>query len=119
MKNYVHVLIVLLAVGLAGCGPETGEVRVDIEELLAKPKTYVGSDKCEFYHLEHYNSWENTLHSRTLQDVTKNLDALVAAIDPAIIRSDLKRIEKSLRVPVEKIYIPELSEIKYTLGMQL
>lgn len=118
MKNYVHVLIVLLAVGLAGCGPETGEVRIDIEELLSKPKTYVGSDQCEFCHLEHYNSWKTTLHSRTLQDVTKNMDALVAAIDPAIIRSDLKRIEKSLRVPVEKIYIPELSEIKYTLGMQ-
>jgi len=118
MKYYVHVLIVLLAVGVAGCGPESGEVRIDIEELLAKPKTYVGSDKCEFCHLEHYNSWENTLHSRTLQDVTENLDALVAAIDPAIIRSDLKRIEKTLRVPVEKIYIPKLSEIKYTLGMQ-
>ncbi len=60
MKNYMHVLIVLLAVGLAGCGPETGEVRIDIEKLLAKPKTYVGSDQCEFCHLEHYNSWENT-----------------------------------------------------------
>jgi hypothetical protein len=42
----MHVLIVLLAVGLAGCGPESGEVRIDIEELLAKPRTYVGSDKC-------------------------------------------------------------------------
>ena len=118
MKYYIHVLIILLAIGLTGCGPESGEVRIDIEALLAKPKTFVGSDKCEFCHLEHYNSWKKTLHSRTLQDVTENLDALVADIDPLIIRVDLKRIEKSLRVPVEKIYIPKMNEVKYTIGMQ-
>jgi len=118
MKYYIHLLIILLAIGLTGCGPESGEVQIDIEALLAKPKTFVGSDKCEFCHLEHYSSWKNTLHSRTLQDVTENLDALVADIDPLIIRADLKRIEKSLRVPVEKIYIPKINEIKYTLGMQ-
>ena len=111
-------LIVLVAAILSSCGPDTGEIKLDIEEILSKPKTYVGSEQCQFCHLEHYDSWKTTLHSRTIQDVTQNQDALVAEINPEVIRADLKNLEKDLKVPVDQIYIPKVEEIKYTIGMQ-
>jgi len=79
---FKFALILLLVVGLTNCGPGSDEIKVDIEEVLSKPKTYVGSQQCQFCHLEHYDSWKTTLHSRTLQDVTQNQDALIAEIDP-------------------------------------
>jgi hypothetical protein len=51
-------------------------------------------------------------------DVTQNRDALIAEIDPEIIRVDLKKLEKDLKVPADQIYIPKVEEIKYTIGMQ-
>jgi hypothetical protein len=111
-------LMFLIVSGFTGCGPDTGEIKVDIEEVLSKPKAYVGSEQCQFCHLEHYDSWKTTLHSRTIQDVTQNLDALVAEINPEGIRADLKKLEKDLKVPVDQIYIPKVEEIKYTIGMQ-
>ncbi len=110
-------LTAILAVWLANCGPGPGKIKFDIEEILSKPKTYVGSDVCKFCHLEHYDSWKTTLHSRTIQDVTQNQDALIAEINPETIRADLKKLN-NLKVPVEKIYIPKAEEIKYTMGMQ-
>ena len=71
-------LTALLVAGLAGCGPGPGEPQIDMEKILSQPKTYVGSKECKVCHLEHYDSWRNTLHSRTLQNVTQNLDALIA-----------------------------------------
>jgi hypothetical protein len=68
--------------------------------------------------LEHYDSWKTTLHSRTIQDVTQNLDALIAEIIPEVIRADLKKLEKDLKVPADQIYIPKVEEIRYTIGMQ-
>ncbi|MBW2580311.1 MAG: hypothetical protein JRD00_05060 [Deltaproteobacteria bacterium] len=112
------VLTALLAAGLAGCGPGLGEPEVSMEKILSKPKIYVGSQECKVCHLEHYDSWRNTLHSRTLQDVTKNRDALIANLDPEVIRADLKKQKNGLKVPVDEIYIPEVSEIKYVIGMQ-
>jgi hypothetical protein len=102
----------LLAAALAGCGPD--ETQINMQEILSKAKTYVGSDECKFCHLEHYDSWTTTLHSRTLQDVTHNRDALIAEINPEVIRADLKKFN----VPVQEIYIPKIEEIKYTIGMQ-
>jgi hypothetical protein len=110
-------LTALLTAWLVNCGPGSGEIEFDIEEVLSKPKTYVGSDVCRYCHLEHYDSWKTTLHSRTIQDVTKNQDALIAKINPEAIRADLKKLN-NLKVPVEKIYIPKAEEIKYTMGMQ-
>jgi hypothetical protein len=98
---FLLALTILLTISLAGCGPSPGEIKVDTEEILSKPKTYVGSGQCQFCHLEHYDSWKTTLHSRTIQDVTQNLDALIAEIDPEIIRADLKKLEKELKVPVD------------------
>jgi hypothetical protein len=96
-------LTALLTAWLANCGPGSGEIEFDIEEILSKPKTYVGSDVCRYCHLEHYDSWKTTLHSRTIQDVTENQDALIAEINPEAIRADLKKLN-NLKVPVEKIY---------------
>ncbi len=101
---------------LGGCGGD--DTQVNIQELLSKPKTYVGSEECKFCHLEHYDSWKNTLHSRTITDVTENRDALIAEIDPEVIRADLKLLEKELKVPPDQVYIPNVEEIKYTIGMQ-
>ncbi len=108
------VLTVLLAVWLIGCGSD----EVKVETMLAGPKTYIGSEQCKVCHLEHYDSWKMTLHSRTLQDVTENRDALITVIDPEVIRLDLKKRENELKVPVDEIYIPKVEEIKYTQGIQ-
>jgi len=89
-----------------------------IEEVITGPMTYVGSEQCKVCHLEHYDSWKMTLHSRTLQDVTQNRDALITDIDPKVIRASLKKVDKNLKVPVEQIYIPKVEEIKYTIGIQ-
>ncbi len=108
------VLAVFLAVWLTGCGSD----EVKVEKMLAGPKTYIGSEQCKVCHLEHYDSWKMTLHSRTLQDVTENRDALITGIDPEVIRVDLKKRENELKVPLDEIYIPKVEEIKYTQGIQ-
>ncbi len=109
-------LTVFLAAALVGCG--RGKPEIDVKEVLSKPKAFVGSDQCKLCHLEHYDSWKTTLHSRTIQDVAENRDAVIANIDPEVIRRDLKKQEKNLKVPLEEIYIPKLEEIKYTIGIQ-
>ena len=72
----------ILCIGLwliaAGCG---GNIPTDVKEVMAGPKTYVGSDTCKTCHLEHYDSWKMTLHSRMTQDVLANKDAIIAPID--------------------------------------
>jgi predicted CXXCH cytochrome family protein len=108
-------LTVLLAAGLAGCGRGPNN---NAKEILSKPKTYVGSEQCKMCHLEHFDSWRATLHSRSIQDVSQNLDALAAEIDPEIIRADLERMKDKLKVPLDEIYIPKVEEIKYTIGVQ-
>jgi hypothetical protein len=107
-------LTVYCIAALAGCGSE----EVTVEEVLTGPKTYIGSENCKVCHLEHYDSWKMTLHSRTLQDVTQNQDAMITGIDPAVIRADLKNQEEGLKVSVDKVYIPKVEEIKFTQGIQ-
>jgi predicted CXXCH cytochrome family protein len=68
-------------------------------------------------HLEHYDSWKMTLHSRMTQDVQRNRDAIVADFDEKKIREDLAQI-KNLKLPADQIYIPKVEEIKYTIGSQ-
>jgi hypothetical protein len=115
MSGWIKLaLTVLLASGLAGCGSDD----VEVEKMLVGSKTYIGSEQCKVCHLEHYDSWKMTLHSRTLLDVTQNRDALITAIDPEVIRADLKKLEKELKVPVDEIYIPKVEEIKFTQGVQ-
>ncbi len=57
-----------LAVGQA----VRAEEAIDAKKLLAQPKTYVGSEVCRNCHLEHYDAWKRTLHSRMLQDAKAN-----------------------------------------------
>jgi hypothetical protein len=106
---------ILLVAFVAGCSRGGSN---EAKEVLSGPKTYVGSEQCKMCHLEHFDSWRGTLHSRTIQDVTQNLDAMAATINPEAIRADLRKFEKDLKVPVDDIYIPEVEDLKYTIGIQ-
>ncbi|MCF8039995.1 MAG: hypothetical protein K9K79_11835 [Desulfohalobiaceae bacterium] len=120
MRFQKTILIMLgltgLAVFLVGC--DTQPTTVDVEQVTSEEKTYVGSDRCKQCHLEHYDSWKMTQHSRMLQDVQKNRDALVVEIDPERIRRDLQKIEDKLEIPPEDVLIPEVNDIRYTIGSQ-
>lgn len=105
---------IMLAV-FASCGAEHP---VDIAAVTAKPKDFVGSDNCKMCHLEHFDSWMMTLHSRMTQDAQKNRDAIIAEIDGKMIREDLAKLADKLKVPADQIYIPKVEEIKYTIGSQ-
>jgi hypothetical protein len=112
-------LVRFLVLGLAAlCITACGERPIDVEALKSKPKEYVGSDTCKMCHLEHFDSWKMTLHSRMLQDAQKNKDAIVVDIDEKAIRADLARLGDKLKVPADKIYIPKMEDIKYTVGSQ-
>ena len=108
------IITIILTFGLAACGSDNAKV----EEVVTGPKTYVGSEQCKVCHLEHYDSWKMTLHSRTLQDVTQNQDAVITDLNPEIIRADLKKREKELKVPLDEIYIPKVEDIRFTQGVQ-
>jgi len=112
----LSVLLTPLVFGLSACGSGSNQ----LEDLLALEgsKTFVGSETCKLCHLEHYDSWLTTNHSRTLQDVSRNRDELIASLDADVIRADLRRSEKELKAPVEEIFIPEADDIKYTIGIQ-
>jgi len=114
-KGLVRIMFLgLTAITLAACG---GERPVDMKKIMAEPRLYVGSETCERCHLEHFDSWKMTLHSRMLQDVQKNPNAIITEIDEKHIREDLAKL-RELKVPADKIYIPKLEEIKYTMGSQ-
>ena len=108
------LVVGLAALSLIACG----ETPINVEALKSQPKEYVGSDTCKMCHLEHYDSWKMTLHSRMLQDAQKNLDAIVAEINEKTIRADLAKFGDKLKVPADKIFIPKESDIKYTIGSQ-
>lgn len=106
-------LTAVLAIGvmvlvLTACG---GEKPIDVKAIMAQPQAYVGSNTCKMCHLEHYDSWKMTLHSRTLQDAQNNRDAVVVDFDPDKIRKGLKGLG-------DKVSIPKLEEIRYTIGSQ-
>jgi len=91
---------------------------LDPKIALAQPKAFVGSEVCKTCHLEHYDAWKQTLHSRMLQDAKKNGDAIIVDIDEKTIRTDLAKKEAKLKVPSKDIYVPKLDEILYTIGSQ-
>ena len=62
---------------LMACGAEQP---IDVAAVTAQPKAFVGSDTCKMCHLEHYDSWKMTMHSRMLQDAKKNQDAIIVPI---------------------------------------
>jgi hypothetical protein len=105
----------LMGILLMACGAEQA---VDIDKVIAQEKTFVGSDTCKMCHLEHYDSWQMTMHSRMLQDAKKNEDAIIVPIDEKRIRADLAKLGSKLKVPADKIYVPKKDEILYTIGSQ-
>ena len=115
-----RALIAVLATGvmalvLSACGVEQA---VDVKQLMAQPKAYVGSETCKMCHLEHFDSWMMTLHSRMTQDAQKNRDAIIADFDEKRIREDLAKLSAKLKVPADQIFIPKVEDIKYTIGSQ-
>ena len=69
-------------------------------------------------HLEHYDSWKMTLHSRTIEDVRQNKDAIIVDLDENKIREQLGKLNPMLKVPAAQIYVPKVNEIRYVLGSQ-
>lgn len=100
---------------MAACGTESP---VDVKAIMAQPKTFVGSDTCKTCHLEHYDSWKMTLHSRMTQDAQKNRDVIITDFDEERIRDDLAKLGDKLKVPADQIYVPKTEEIRYTIGSQ-
>jgi len=105
----------LMSMFLISCGAEQP---VDIDKIIAQEKAYVGSDTCKMCHLEHYDSWKMTMHSRMTQDAEKNRDAIITTIDEKRIREDLAKLGDKLKVPADKIWIPKIEDIKITIGSQ-
>lgn len=119
MKRLTTLLVfagLLIGVSmLVSCGREQP---VDLKAVLSQSKTFVGSETCRSCHLEHYDSWKMTLHSRMLIDVRENPNAIVADMNPELIRADLEKIKDKLKVPVEDVYIPAREEVLYVIGTQ-
>ncbi|RJX35367.1 MAG: hypothetical protein C4525_04135 [Desulfarculus sp.] len=107
--------LVALAFLFAAC---SAEQEINFKELASKPKAFVGSSTCKKCHLEHYDSWQMTLHSRMTQDAQKNRSAIVTNFDPKKIREGLAKLGGKLAVPADKIFIPTVEQVKYTIGSQ-
>lgn len=116
--RYGHIWIICaaLAVSLFGCGG--GDEQFDIAAIKSSPKTYVSSEQCKTCHLEHYDAWKMTLHSRMLQDAKANEDVFVVELDHNTIKQDFAKIEKKLKKPIDDIYMPTKDEVLYTIGSQ-
>lgn len=116
-RRYAQLpLWMILALILAGC--QSGETKVDVKKITAQPKAYVGSETCKSCHLEHYDSWQATNHSRMAQDVKKNMDAFITDYNREKIMADFAKLEAAgkLKIPLKDIYIPEKKDIVYTIG---
>jgi hypothetical protein len=96
----------------------SGERALDVRAIKQEPKTFVGSETCKTCHLEHYDSWKMTLHSRMLISTKENPHAFVAELNPEIIRADLEKIKDKLKIPPEEVYIPTTEEVHYVIGTQ-
>ncbi|MEJ2201675.1 MAG: multiheme c-type cytochrome, partial [Desulfuromonadaceae bacterium] len=118
MRNYLPgSMAALLSAALFFMGCST-ENHVDMERIRAQEKIFVGSDTCKMCHLEHYDSWKETMHSRMTQDAQKNQDFIIAPIDEKEIRKDLAMLGDQLKVPADKVYIPKIEDIKIVIGSE-
>lgn len=115
---FVHRFVILVQLIVLFTVQTAAAQTLDAKKLLAESKKYVGSEVCRECHLEHYDAWKRTLHSKMLQDVSKNEDVLVTEIDTEAMKKDFLKIESSLKLPVDQIYYPKREEIKYTIGSQ-
>ena len=108
-------VLCLMAMALAACG---GEKPIDVKTVMSQPKAFVGSDTCKQCHLEHYDSWMMTLHSRSTRDAQEDKDAIIIPLNEIEIRKDLKKLGKELKVPADQIYVPKHEQVKYVIGSQ-
>jgi hypothetical protein len=118
--RYRFAAVVAVAAVFTSTSVCLAETPFDPDEALEKPKAYVGSDVCRTCHLEHYDAWKRTLHSKMLQDARADADVFVTDIDEATIRADLTALAetKELKVPPSDIFIPDVADIRYTIGSQ-
>jgi hypothetical protein len=116
VRSFSCGIVALSFLTFAGTG--WAEQPLDNKKLLSQPKTYVGSEVCRTCHLEHYDAWKMTLHSRMLVDAKANADAIVTEFNPEAIKADLTKIQDKLKVPADQVYIPKVEEILYTIGSQ-
>ncbi|MBS1237827.1 MAG: putative cytochrome c family protein, partial [Deltaproteobacteria bacterium] len=117
MNRSRPAIVIVSALAMCFVVACSGEKPIDVKAITAQPKLYVGSDTCKMCHLEHFDSWKMTLHSRMLQDAQKNKDAIIVELDEKQIREDLSKIS-GLKVPADKIWIPKVEDVKYTIGSQ-
>ena len=110
-------MVAFLSLGamLLACSPEKP---VNMEKILAQDKTHVGSDTCKMCHLEHYDSWKETMHSLMTQDAQSNQDFIIAPIDETEIRKDLAKLGDQLKTAVDSVYIPKFEDIKIVIGSE-
>lgn len=118
MRKNVGVLVGIAFMTLLFGGCTSSEPDVNIAKITSQPKEFVGSETCKMCHLEHYDSWKVTNHSRMAQDVTKNENAFIIDINDTVIKADFAKLEAKgkLKLPLNEIYFPTKDEIKYTLG---
>lgn len=100
---------------VAACAAEQP---VDMKKILSQPQQFVGANTCKLCHLEHYDSWKETMHSRMSQNVDTNKDAIVVSLDAKKIREDLSGHSDSLEGAVDQIYIPSLDDVKIVIGSE-
>ena len=118
MKTFTRFLLTLAVVTFAASSAWAQQKAFDAKKAISQPKTYVGSEVCKTCHLEHYDAWKKTIHSRMLQDAKANADAIIVDIDEKTIRADLAKKEAKLKVPSAKVFVPKLDDILYTIGSQ-
>ena len=117
----IRIVVKLFILGLAVIAfVSTGVEQVvavsedDLDEALEKDKFYIGSERCKDCHKMQYYSWRRHLHSRMTQDIKHNKRALIVELDEKRIRKDLAKLK--LKIPVDKVYVPKIEELKYTIG---
>ncbi|SDL06409.1 Cytochrome c554 and c-prime [Maridesulfovibrio ferrireducens] len=117
MKRLYKLLIVVVTLMTFG-GCTTNEPVVDVAKITSEPKTFVGSETCKTCHLEHYDSWKATNHSRMAQNAKSNVDAFIVDINDKVIKADFQKLADAgkLKAPVDQIYFPTKNDILYTLG---
>ncbi len=98
VPRLVFLLVLLSVFCLQSAVAQT----IDSKKLLSEPKTYVGSEICKTCHLEHYDAWRRTLHSKMLQDVSKNEEVIVVELDHEGMKADVKKSGKTLKIPLEQ-----------------
>jgi len=57
--------------------PRVG-LNLDLQPKAQKESHYVGSDTCKKCHEENHHDWQNSLHSKMIQDIKVNPNAVVA-----------------------------------------